>query len=223
MYRTRLTFITVLAVGVSLLFACLHTNAQDRPQQPPAKVAVMDNARLEEFLEKHFAGKEIEGQPGLWRIVLEAEEDGKEDAEPEGDDQEPQSKEDAGEEDAEFEEGPGAGERLPAAVLVMTDERADRMRVMMAIRPFNPNREEDQKLAMIALQANFDRALDARYAVQGGVLWSVFIHPLGSLTPADLANGIKQVQTLRKNTGTTYSSSDLLFGGNRPQQRDDVI
>ncbi len=31
------------------------------------------------------------------------------------------------------------------------------------------------------MQANFDTALDARYAIAKGALWSTFIHPLSDL------------------------------------------
>ena len=88
---------------------------------------------------------------------------------------------------------------------------------MMPIRKFDPRKAQDLRLALIALHSNYDRALDARYALQDGVLWSVFIHPLESLTEGDLKNGINQVRALRKNTGTTFTSSELLFGSAPPE------
>ena len=117
---------------------------------------------------------------------------------------------------------PGASveERLPAIMVVLTDDRADRMRLMMPIRKFDPGRTQDLRLALIALHSNYDRALDARYALQDGILWSVFIHPLESLTAGDLKNGIDQVRALRKNTGTTFTSSDLLFGVTPEEQEE---
>lgn len=190
--------------------------------------SAMNNQRLGRLLKKHFPGEKIEGQLGLWRITLAAEESTKKEAViPEetrddkaekqsaaGDDLLPANGKPTEQERKPDSENaaPGNGERLPAVLFVMTDERADRMRVMVPIRPFDPQRVEDLQLGLIALHANYDRALDARYAVNEGVLWSVFIHPLGSLTPADLANALGQVQKLRENTGTSYSSSDLLFG-----------
>ncbi len=66
------------------------------------------------------------------------------------------------------------------------------------------------------MHANFDRALDAKYAISGGMLFSCFVHPLTSLSEGDLDNALNQVQTLRKNTGTTYSSTELIFGGGAP-------
>lgn len=65
------------------------------------------------------------------------------------------------------------------------------------------------------LEANFHTALDARYAASHGVLYSVFVHPLSSLTEKDLRAAIQQVSTLAKTFGTSYSSGDLVFGGRR--------
>lgn len=188
---------------------------------PPALTepaeAVMNNRRLGRLLKKHFPEGEIAGGAGAWQITL-PEEPANEGppAEANGAPAEAQPEE-------QLERGPGAGERLPPLVLVLTDERADRMRIMMPIRKFDPERLEDLQLALIALQANYDRALDARYAVQDGVLWSAFIHPLSSLTAKDLASAVRQVQGLRDNTGTTYSSGELLFAprGIDPEGPDD--
>ena len=63
------------------------------------------------------------------------------------------------------------------------------------------------------LAANFDRALDARYAVARGYLWSVFLHPLTTLTDAQFLDGVEQVVNLAQNYGTSYTSSDLVFQG----------
>ena len=124
---------------------------------------------------------------------------------------------------AKEEKAPGAGDRLPATMVILTDANADRMRLMMPIRAFDPQKIEDLRLALIVLHANYDRALDARYATQDGILWSVFIHPLQSLTADDLENGLNQVKTLRKNTGTTYTSSELLFGPAAPANQGEEV
>jgi hypothetical protein len=65
----------------------------------------------------------------------------------------------------------------------------------------------------VLLGANFDRALDARYASGRGYLWSVFLHPLSSLTDSEFLDGVEQVVTLARNYGTSYASSNLLFQG----------
>ena len=68
-------------------------------------------------------------------------------------------------------------------VMIITDERADRMRI---ISPVTDGETLGADLAYRLLQANFDTALDARYAVARGVLWSTFIHPLEPLTERQL-------------------------------------
>ena len=62
------------------------------------------------------------------------------------------------------------------------------------------------------MQANFHSALDARYAVRGGVLYSAFIHPLSPLSDDEVRSGLMQVVNLVKTFGTTYSSGGLFFG-----------
>ena len=41
----------------------------------------------------------------------------------------------------------------------------------------------------------------------------VSVHPLATLAPDAFAGFIEQVVRLAKNTGTTFASSDLVFGG----------
>ena len=199
----------------------------------------MTNQRMEELLKKEFGEDRVEGQGRAWRIVI-AEDDQEQSDELEADEIEEQlpelkgpdssdatesddediADEDIADEDA-ADELPGSSveEKLPAIMVVMTDDRADRMRLMMPIRKFDHQKATDLRLALIALHCNYDRALDARYALKEGVLWSVFIHPLESLTEEGLLNGIEQVRTLRKNTGTTFSSSKLHFGLRVPEEQ----
>ncbi|MEM0914808.1 MAG: type III secretion system chaperone [Planctomycetota bacterium] len=94
-------------------------------------------------------------------------------------------------------------------VIVLTDEVAGRMRI---ITPVAEIPDEPEALLRL-MQANFDSALDARYAAWQGRLWSAFIHPLPTLTKDDFYSGVGQVVTLAATTGTTYSSSGLTFGG----------
>ena len=95
-------------------------------------------------------------------------------------------------------------------VLVVTDESHNRMRI---ISPIVEVTETSEEIWLLTLQANFDRALDARYAVNGDYLWSAFIHPLQELSDAQFLDGIEQVVTLAANFGTSFASSDLMFGG----------
>ncbi len=94
-------------------------------------------------------------------------------------------------------------------VVVITDENADRMRIMTPVLETNELAAED---ARTLLAANFDRALDARYALARGYVWSVYIHPLGPLTEAQFIDGVSQVVTLAENYGSSYTSTDLVFG-----------
>ena len=71
-------------------------------------------------------------------------------------------------------------------VLIVTDERADRMRAMTPIRSADALTPEELARMM---QANFDTALDARYAIANGRLWSAFIHPLSPLEREQFIEG----------------------------------
>ena len=95
-------------------------------------------------------------------------------------------------------------------VLVITDESHDRMRI---ITPVAEVTELSEEIWLLALSANFDRALDARYAINGDFLWSAYIHPLSSLSDGQFIDGLQQVVTLADNFGTSFSSSDLVFDG----------
>ena len=54
---------------------------------------------------------------------------------------------------------------------------------------------------MKCLQANFHSALDAKYSVYNGLLWSTFMHPLKSLTKEFAYNAMLQTIELANNTG----------------------
>ena len=110
----------------------------------------------------------------------------------------------------EMEGQPGfwRGLRDDVPVYVFSDETHDRMRVMS---PVGELRELEPQVLQVLLQANYDRALDARYALRGMEVWSVAVHPLATLAPDDFASLIEQVVQLVKNTGTTYASTDLVF------------
>ena len=209
------SFLTNTTVALAFWTVVASPPLKAYAQQAVAPETAMDNQRLDRLIKQQFPAESIDGGPGVWRIDLPFDAPNAGDAPP---DAEGIPSED---DPAEGEEllGPGAKDHLPPMILVITDEQADRMRIMMPVRRFSPEREEDLRLALIALHANYDRALDARYAVHEGVLWSAFIHPLGSLIPADFENALRQVQALRDNTGTTYSSSEFLFGpGEAPEE-----
>ena len=206
----------ILVAFFSLFLLVTFSIAQER--------VPMTNDRMDDLLREEFGDERVETReerPGAWQIIL-GEDDEDEDDEDEGDEDEDDEDEDDEDEDDQDEvPGASAAEKLPPIMVVLTDDRADRMRLMMPIRKFDPRKAQDLRLALIALHSNYDRALDARYALQDGVLWSVFIHPLESLTEGDLKNGINQVRALRKNTGTTFTSSELLLGSAPPEGEDE--
>lgn len=97
-----------------------------------------------------------------------------------------------------------------AQVIIVTDPVADRMRILVPVRPAEGLSEADLTRIM---QANFDSALDARYAIARGTLWSAFIHPLGPLGREEFLSGLGQTVNLAKSYGTSYASGALVFGG----------
>jgi len=100
--------------------------------------------------------------------------------------------------------------------ILIFDSDADRMRLMSPIAEAEILGPE---LMQRIMQANFDSALDARYALAQGIVWSVFVHPLSSLDEAFLASALGQVHTAAETFGTTFSSGMLTYGGGDSQAR----
>lgn len=106
-------------------------------------------------------------------------------------------------------------------LLVVTDPRADRMRAMVPIRSAEGLSDAD---LLRMMQANFDSALDARYAVAEGRVWAVFIHPLSPLREAQLISGIGQTVNTALSYGTLYSSGAGQFGrGDSPGEQQKLL
>ena len=120
-------------------------------------------------------------------------------------------------EDMDGSDGFWHGQRNDVTVYVVSDVEHDRMRIMA---PIGELRVTDSGFLSILLQANFDRALDAKYALRKKELWSVFMHPLSTIVPDDLGTFVDQVAQLVKNTGTTYASSELIFGVSEDERLD---
>lgn len=95
-------------------------------------------------------------------------------------------------------------------VLIVADPQADRMRAMVPIANADGLSQED---LLRLMQANFDTALDARYAVANGRLWGVFIHPLAALERDQLLSGLIQTVNVARTYGQTYSGGAQVFGG----------
>ncbi|MFX0545678.1 hypothetical protein ACEWPL_009050 [Roseovarius sp. S1116L3] len=95
-------------------------------------------------------------------------------------------------------------------VLLVTDSAAGRLRVMVPIRSAGDlSAEELQRM----MQANFDTALDGRYAIADGLIWSLFVRPIKGLDKTQLISGLAQVVTLAHSYGASYASGSLMFGG----------
>lgn len=110
--------------------------------------------------------------------------------------------------DLEGQAGFWRGNRDDVPVFVFSDDEHDRMRLMA---PVGVVEELDPDLLHVLLQANYDRALDARYAMRNKELWVVVVHPLATLATDDLPSLFDQVVMLVKNTGTTFASTELVF------------
>ena len=100
-------------------------------------------------------------------------------------------------------------------VLIVADAAADRMRAMTPIRSIESVPPEE---LLRMMQANFDTALDARYAVADGRLWAVFIHPLSPLERAQFISGLGQVVNLALTYGSLYTGGGMTFGGGDSNQ-----
>lgn len=99
---------------------------------------------------------------------------------------------------------------LDTNVTLVYDINANRMRLVSAVAELEGLGEEE---LLRLMQANFDSALDARYAVAQGVLWSTFIHELSSLTQNEFGSGLGQTINLVRSYGSTFSSGAMVFGG----------
>ncbi|WP_415402119.1 hypothetical protein [Tateyamaria sp. SN3-11] len=95
-------------------------------------------------------------------------------------------------------------------LVVIADPTANRMRAMVPIR-FAEGLEPEELMRL--MQANFDTALDARYAVAQGRLWGVFIHPLSPLEKDQLLSAFVQTINVARTYGQTYSGGATVFGG----------
>lgn len=116
--------------------------------------------------------------------------------------------------DAEREGGVWRLEVKTLPVTVVTDAANDRMRILIPVAragDLNP------KQMIRIMQANFDTALDARYAIGQDLLWSTYIHPLGALNDEEFLSALGQTVNLAVTFGTTFTSGALIYGGGDSQ------
>lgn len=99
-------------------------------------------------------------------------------------------------------------------VTVIYDVAADRMRIIIPITRIEVLEDKD---LLRLMQANFDSALDARYAVAQDTLWATYIHPLSPLTNEQFLVGLAQTVNIVTTYGTSYNSGLFVFGGGDSQ------
>ena len=97
-------------------------------------------------------------------------------------------------------------------MILVYDERANRMRI---ITPVAVEKDLNKKILTTLLQANYDTALDAKYAINDGYVWSTYIHPLKELEEPQVLDALHQVRNLLVTYGTYYTSTNLTFGGGK--------
>ena len=109
----------------------------------------------------------------------------------------------------EGKEGIWTVEYAEHLVMIVTDETANRMRIFSPIVA----RDDINEAALEKmLEANFHSALDAKYSIWEGVVISVFTHPLQQLSENQFTDALKQVVRLSQTFGTTFSSTEFIFG-----------
>jgi len=94
-------------------------------------------------------------------------------------------------------------------IFILTDEANNRMRIFSPIKE-DTALEDGQMKKM--LEANFHSALDAKYSLYNGFVVSVYTHPLGELQKEQFIDALRQVANLAANFGTSYNSTELIFG-----------
>jgi hypothetical protein len=94
-------------------------------------------------------------------------------------------------------------------VFLISDPANDRMRMVVQVARAD---DLDARYLNVLLQANFHVTLDARYAISNGTVFATYLHPISSLTAAEIESALGQVVSLRKNFGSSFSSGVLQFG-----------
>lgn len=98
---------------------------------------------------------------------------------------------------------------VPVLIFV-EDSRVRIMAPIFSLEKLGSAPEVERALLYRLLRANFDRSVDARYALLGHTVFASVTHPRGTLGTAELDRYLEQVVNLHKNTFRTgergYSS-----------------
>ena len=92
--------------------------------------------------------------------------------------------------------------------IVADDNSFDRMRIMT---PIVVESDVPDAELRVLLSANYDLAIDAKFAIASGYLWSLFTHPLRALSDEHFLDAVEQVKTLADNYGDSYSSCNFRY------------
>jgi len=106
-----------------------------------------------------------------------------------------------------------------STLAIISDTNANRMRIVSPVIEASQMSEEQVVATLIS---NYHLALDARYAIGNGILYSVYVHSLEELTETMLKSAVRQVATLRKTFGNGYTSGEFSFGINAEEERVDI-
>ena len=99
-------------------------------------------------------------------------------------------------------------------VAIVADPKNNRMRILIPLKRTGGMPAAELKRLS---QANFDTALDVRYAIGKDILWATYIHPLSELHDRQFIAAIGQTVNAARTYGTTYSSGLLSYGGGDSQ------
>jgi hypothetical protein len=101
-------------------------------------------------------------------------------------------------------------------LISLTDTKHNRMRIISPISEINLVSDDLLKAALVA---NFHTALDVKYAITDGILWSVFTHPLKELSEDQVRDALSQVYYANINFGSSFASTSLTFPAHKSSDK----
>ncbi|MHC5028226.1 MAG: hypothetical protein ACYTGR_15850 [Planctomycetota bacterium] len=98
-------------------------------------------------------------------------------------------------------------------VYIVADEVGDRMRIMVPVARVD---RSEVDLLWVLLLANYDRALDAKYAVYENLVWATWSRRLSWSDAVEVEAAITDVICLARNTGSTFATGDVVYRDEYP-------
>ena len=99
-------------------------------------------------------------------------------------------------------------------VYIVADDETDRMRIMVPIARVD---RTEVDLLWVLLLSNYDRALDAKYAIYEDLIWSTWSRRLSWSDAVEVEAAIQDVIRLARNTGTTFATGDVVYRDEFPE------